>query len=291
MATQTQIDTHASIIQDLIDRFEEYIETSSKTLENRVADRVMATSTPEQLLETRSPINADFNELLDTGVKDFMNEFDAIGRDTISWTPGDVTDADKQVVTELKKQSYNRLTEVGKQSRENIHTEILMGALAGVAVQSIADSVRHKVSGLMITTSDLETTRLQNQLRRLKAAELKNVDEINSITQRLRKQFRNVSVGGSLGQSVKSEMHDLVMDFDGVFIRHRARQAGLKRYRYTGTLVSESRDFCIQNLDRVFTEEEAKQVWASQSWSGKRTGDPFVVRGGHNCRHFWIPVE
>ncbi len=291
MATQTQIDTHASIIQDLIDRFEEYIETSSKTLENRVADRVMATSTPEQLLETRSPINADFNELLDTGVKDFMNEFDAIGRDTISWTPGDVTDADKQVVTELKKQSYNRLTEVGKQSRENIHTEILMGALAGVAVQSIADSVRHKVSGLMITTSDLETTRLQNQLRRLKAAELKNVDEINSITQRLRKRFQNVSVGGSLGQSVKSEMHDLVMDFDGVFIRHRARQAGLKRYRYTGTLVSESRDFCIQNLDRVFTEEEAKQVWASQSWSGKRTGDPFVVRGGHNCRHFWIPVE
>lgn len=291
MATQQQIDNHSRLIQDLIDRFDEYIENSSKTLENTVADRVLESTTPEQLLETRAPINADFNELYNTGVKDFMRDFDTIGRDTISWTPGDVTDADIQVVSELKKQSYNRLTELGKQTRENIHTEIMLGALAGAAVQNIAETVRHKVSGLMITTSNLETTRLQNKLKRLKVAASRNAEEIATVTAALRKQFQNVSVGGSLGQRASAEMHDTVMDFDGVFIRHRAKQAGLKRFRYTGTLVSESRDFCIQNVDRVFTEEQAKQLWSSSSWSGKRSGDPFVVRGGHNCRHFWIPVE
>lgn len=291
MVTQTQIDTHDSIIQDLIDRFEEYIETSSKALENRVADRVTAATTPEELLETRIPINQDFVELIDGGIRDFMGEFDATARDVISWTPGDVTPEDNRVVTELKKQSYNRLTEVSASTREDIHTEILMGALAGVAVQSIAESVRHKVSGLMITTSDLETTRLQNKLKRLRAAGENKSEEINDQMQKLRRRFQNVSVGGNFAQSANAEMHNLVMDFDGVFIRHRGRQAGLKRFKYTGSLVRDSRKFCVSNLDRIFTEEEAKQKWANESWSGKRSGDPFVVRGGHRCRHFWIPVE
>jgi len=24
---------------------------------------------------------------------------------------------------------------------------------------------------------------------------------------------------------------------------------------------------------------------------GKATGDPFIVRGGYNCRHHWQPVD
>ena len=291
MATQRQIDTHDSIIQNLIDRFEDYLETASKTLENRVADRVTAASTPEQLLETRIPINNDFTELFDTGVRDFMSEFDPLARDVISWTPGDVTPEDTVVVTELKKQSYNRLTEVGRTTRENIHTEILMGALAGVASVSIAESVRHKVSGLMITTTDMEITRLQNKIERLKAAASSTSEEIETLTSSLRSKFRNVSVGGSLRQSASAEMHNLVMDFDGVFIRHRGRQAGLDKFKYSGSLIRDSRKFCVSNQGEVFTEEEAKQKWANESWSGKRTGDPFVVRGGHRCRHFWVPVE
>lgn len=290
MATPQEVSNHNSIIQNLIDRFDEFLESATKTLENTVADRVLSATDENSLLETRIPINRDFDEIFDRGLRDFMGEFDPIARDVISWTPGEVTDADRTVVAELKKQSYARLNETVKSTRENIHTEIMMGALAGVAVQSIAETTRHRISGLMITTSNLEATRLQNKLRRLRAAQDRNSELIAETLQKLKKQFAGVSVGGSLASQSSAEMHDLVMDFDGVFIRHRGRQAGLDRYRYTGTLVSESRDFCIRNVDRVFTEEEAKSVWASQSWSGKRSGDPFIVRGGHRCRHFWVPV-
>jgi hypothetical protein len=92
-------------------------------------------------------------------------------------------------------------------------------------------------------------------------------------------------------QSVSAEAHDSVMDFDGVFTIHRAKQAGLKRFKYSGTLVKNSRDFCVQHVGRTYTEEEIRSIWSSQSWSGKRAGDPFVVRGGERCRHFFIPVE
>jgi len=29
----------------------------------------------------------------------------------------------------------------------------------------------------------------------------------------------------------------------------------------------------------------------SQTWQGKAQGDPFVVRGGYNCRHHWQPTD
>ena len=35
---------------------------------------------------------------------------------------------------------------------------------------------------------------------------------------------------------------------------------------------------------KTYTKEEIEEIW-SGSWAGKISGDPFVVRGGYNCRH------
>jgi hypothetical protein len=40
----------------------------------------------------------------------------------------------------------------------------------------------------------------------------------------------------------------------------------------------------------VLDEETIYSIW-DDDWQGKEPGDPFVVRGGYNCRHFWVPVE
>ena len=41
----------------------------------------------------------------------------------------------------------------------------------------------------------------------------------------------------------------------------------------------------------LFTIDEVKQLWASRLWSGKKSGNPLVVRGGYNCRHQWSYVN
>jgi hypothetical protein len=43
-------------------------------------------------------------------------------------------------------------------------------------------------------------------------------------------------------------------------------------------------------LNRVLTEEQIREIWNTQGWAGKSTGDPFIVRGGYRCRHTWIPT-
>jgi hypothetical protein len=41
----------------------------------------------------------------------------------------------------------------------------------------------------------------------------------------------------------------------------------------------------------VLTEEEIRDIWANETWAGKAQGDPFVVRGGYNCRHSFQPIN
>lgn len=80
------------------------------------------------------------------------------------------------------------------------------------------------------------------------------------------------------------------MQFDTVVTRLRSNQQGVKRYQYVGGVIDTTRPFCEQLDGGIYTEEEIQDIWRDE-WSGKAPGDPFVVRGGYNCRHFWVPVE
>lgn len=291
MATQEQIQQHSDLIDSILDDFDDFMESSEKTLENKVAKRILETKTIDELLELRVPITEDYRKLVQERVRAYIDNFDTLARDTAQMTGDGITPVDNRIVAELKAQSYARLDETVKQNKETVNSEIVVGALAGLAVQQIATNTRHAISGLMITVDDIEITRLQNKLRKLRNAADRSEEEIAVILGQLKKKFAGVNVGTSLSKKMSAEMHDTVMDFDGVFVKHRARQAGLNKFRYTGSLVAESRDFCIRNQGKTFTEAEARSLWSSESWSGKRSGDPFVVRGGHRCRHFWIPVE
>lgn len=82
-----------------------------------------------------------------------------------------------------------------------------------------------------------------------------------------------------------------IRNYDGAFTLLRGRAATAEvRYRYAGGVVPETRPFCEQMNGRTFTETQIRQIWNTQTWAGKRPGDPFVVRGGYNCRHFLVPV-
>jgi hypothetical protein len=80
------------------------------------------------------------------------------------------------------------------------------------------------------------------------------------------------------------------MGFDGQFAKFRADELGLTHYIYYGTIIRDSRDFCVEHVNKVFTEEEARELWQKE-WEGKSGNDPFLDRGGYNCRHHWQPTS
>ena len=95
--------------------------------------------------------------------------------------------------------------------------------------------------------------------------------------------------GRSMAGYASQIAHDSVMQFDGQFTVYKAKEAGLNKYKYTGTLVRDSREHCKRHINKTYTEEQIRQIWQS-SWAGKSEGDPFIVRGGYRCRHTWLPV-
>lgn len=83
---------------------------------------------------------------------------------------------------------------------------------------------------------------------------------------------------------------DSLFRFNTVITRLRAEGAGIKSFRYSGSIIANSRDFCRRHVGKTYTEKEIATIWKT-NWGGKSPGDPMVVRGGYNCRHHWIPVE
>jgi uncharacterized protein with gpF-like domain len=95
--------------------------------------------------------------------------------------------------------------------------------------------------------------------------------------------------GRSMSGYASQIAHDSVMQFDGQFTVYKAKEAGVNKFKYTGTLVRDSRKHCRDHVGKTYTEEELRRIWQG-SWAGKAEGDPFIVRGGYRCRHTWLPV-
>ena len=122
---------HKEILEGVMERFDEVLQDASKTLETTIADRIMATTTVDELLELRLEVDRDFQNIIMNTIREFMPELDAIARDTVANTPGQVTQVDNRVAGELKTQAYARLREEVNVARENVNMEIVLGALGG----------------------------------------------------------------------------------------------------------------------------------------------------------------
>lgn len=85
---------HKQILDDIMDDFDARLESSSKVLENTIANRILATTTVDELLELRLEVDRDFQNIILDSIREFMPELDAIARDTIQNTPSEVTPRD-----------------------------------------------------------------------------------------------------------------------------------------------------------------------------------------------------
>tara|TARA_R110000850_G_scaffold273813_1_gene410655 strand:+ start:41 stop:790 length:750 start_codon:yes stop_codon:yes gene_type:complete len=92
------------------------------------------------------------------------------------------------------------------------------------------------------------------------------------------------SVNSELGRYASQSLHDSLMQFDATVNTKIAIDAGATEFKYYGPDDSVTREFCSKHVGKVYTKEEIIAEW-SGSWAGKISGDPFVVRGGYNCRH------
>ena len=97
-----------------------------------------------------------------------------------------------------------------------------------------------------------------------------------------------------LNRYIKQVTNDSVMTFNAEYIQTIAEDLDVEYYLYQGTLIEDSRPFCVSRAGRYFTTEQVKDWGDLGKWNGKNTNTNrttiFIYRGGYNCRHQLWPV-
>ena len=122
--------------------------------------------------------------------------------------------------------------------------------------------------------------------------------QVDKAIQTLQSKFARDRAGDNMRKYASQILSDGLREFDAQVNAKKAIDAGLEYVKYHGDIIPTTREICRNILNGVyskrngnlFTIDEVRKLWR-RSWKGKKPGDPFVVRGGYNCRHGWSYVN
>jgi hypothetical protein len=83
--------------------------------------------------------------------------------------------------------------------------------------------------------------------------------------------------------------NDSVMTFNREYLNTISEDLDIEYYVYSGTIIGDSRPFCVARAGRSYTKEQVKSWGKLGPWQGKIFGTNevtiFSYCGGYNCRH------
>jgi hypothetical protein len=245
-------------------------------------------------IELRPKIQQAIEELYLRPVQTFISDYDKVAGNIVA-TYGklpipvefkQITEIDLVVIQQLKKISFAQFQDLGNEFVNTLASEVYQSTLVGRPITDMIQTIRNKINGIYQQSDSKKAKELVNYV-----ANNPNGAEVGTAVSQLQTIYGRDRLGDNLNRYATQIVQDSLMGFDGQFAKYRADEVGLTSYVYFGSLVRDSRDFCVDHIDQVLTEEEIRDIWANETWAGKAQGDPFVVRGGYNCRHSFQPIN
>jgi len=228
-------------------------------------------------------INEEYNKI----AKEVLDTF---GEMPIPKKFKSLTEVDLATINALKTQSFSGFEDIAERFLKVINDEIYQSTIAGRPFEDMVSNIRSHINGVYKQSNITEINELVDFINENKFDDAMKV-QVEEAIRKLHTQYASDRAGNNLRRYAGQIAHDSVMQFHGQFTVAKAKASGLKHYRYTGTLVRDSRPFCRDMVNKTLTEKEIRDIWNTQGWQGKSTGDPFIVRGGYRCRHTWIPTN
>jgi len=228
-------------------------------------------------------INEEYNKI----AKDVLDEF---GKMPIPARFKNLTEVDLRTINALKYQAFAGFEDIAERFLKVINDEVYQSIIAGRPFDDMVDNIRAHINGVYKSSNITEINELVDFINENKFnASMKS--QVEEAVRKLHTQYASDRAGNNLRRYAGQIAHDSVMQFHGQFTIKKAKDSGLTHFQYVGTLVRDSRPFCRNMLNRTLTETEIRDIWSGQSWAGKSTGDPFIVRGGYRCRHTFLPTD
>lgn len=292
-------------IDNLQAQHQRLLNDTLKTLEQRVIQQVSELPIQEGALfstrlaiEIRPKLQQAIEEIYLARVQTFINDYDKIAG-TIVATYGklpipnefkQITEADLVTIQQLKKIAFSQFQNLATEFTNTLAQEIYQSTLVGKPFAEVVDTIRSKINGIYQQADTVKQQELVDFIQKQRVAGNTNTEDFKTAVDELKQTYGSTVTGDNLAVYSGQIVQDALMGFDGQFAKFRADQLGLTHYIYYGTIIRDSRDFCVEHVNKVFTEEEARELW-QKDWQGKSGSDPFLDRGGYNCRHHWQPTS
>mgnify|MGYP001284493457 FL=1 len=293
------------ILDQLADQHEERIINTLYRLEDDIIRQVTQATKGDLDVDTRlaiqlqpqlrATIENTFLEEADLIINEEYNKIAKEVLDTFGEMPiperfKNLTQVDLATINSLKTQVFQGFEDIAERFLKVINDEVYQSIIAGRPFDDMVANIRAHINGVYQKSNISEINNLVDFINENKFSAKMKV-EVEEAIRKLHTQYAADRSGNNLRRYAGQIAHDSVMQFHGQFTVKKAKDSGLNHFRYTGTLVRDSRPFCRNMVNKTFTETEVRDIWNSRSWAGKSTGDPFIVRGGYRCRHTWIPTN
>jgi len=211
----------------------------------------------------------------------------------------ELTKGDLALIQNLKQQYYTQFKDVSNTFTRRLSEKVYQNTLVGSDFADLEKELRQTINGIYASSDDVEANRLIEFIEENKFKKSMQ-SRVDKAIQTLQSKFARDRAGENMKRFAGQILNDSLRDFDATLNFNKANDAGLTFVKYYGDVIPTTREIC-RNLvngvikskrsDGLFTIDEVNQLWASRSWSGKKAGNPLVVRGGYNCRHQWSYVN
>ena len=211
----------------------------------------------------------------------------------------ELTKGDLALVQNLKQQYYTQFKDVSNTFTRRLSEKVYQNTLVGSDFADLEKELRQTINGIYASSDDAEANRLVKFIDNNKYKKSMQ-SRVDKAVQTLQTKFARDRAGENMKRYAGQILNDSLRDFDATLNFNKSKDAGLTFVKYYGDVIPTTRDICRRLVngvikskrnDGLFTIDEIRQIWSSRSWSGKKSGNPLVVRGGYNCRHQWSYVN
>lgn len=279
-------------LDELADTHQDRLVEALQRLEDRIADLANgAPVTNGALFDLEWAINArtTLREIIEdeflVEVQSILTEYQEVAILSIAMLNkyGDFVNVDPAVINQLQRLTFQGFEAVAVEYLDTLATEIYQNTLTGRNVNDMVRTLRHQINGVYIARDEEEVQRL------VQIANTATGARQAAAIEKLQTLYASDKVGNNMRKYSKQMIQDSLMQFDASITAAVAREAGITRFKYDGDVVRDSRPFCRKHVGKIYSIDEIQGIW-SGDWKGKAAGDPFIVRGGYNCRHHFRPV-
>ena len=269
--------------------------TDGKLIELRAAiairPQIKAILEREYLAWSDTVVRQGFNKQ----AKRVERAFKTIGR--IPKEFQELTKGDLALIQNLKQQYFTQFKDISNTFTRTLGDKIYQNTLLGSEFTVLEKELRQTINGIYASSKDPEINRLVKFVKKNKNKKSMQRKVEKSVAT-LQTKFGRDRAGNNMKRYAGQLLNDSLRDFDATLNFNKANDAGLTFVKYYGDVIPTTRQICRSLVNRsigkksgLFKIDEVKRLWTSRSWSGKKAGNPLVVRGGYNCRHQWSYVN